>query len=271
MKKRLNVEAMIMTGLMTALIAVMTMAVAIPVPFTNGYIHPGDSMIFLSVLTLGWKRGAVAAGLGSAFADLFLGFVFWAPWTFVIKALMALITGLIIEKCAERRGNAIIACFIVAAMWLLFNAAVEGIILHGARDAAALANALGENDATGLGELVTAVQAQIMAAALLIPAALLIIAFALRKKEHVAVPPSLITGMTGGGLFMVFGYYIAGGLIYGNFAVAAFSVPANLLQFTGGFLITALLLAALQKTPAKRFLRYRFSQEQPRGGGTDVL
>ena len=63
----------ILTGLMMAMIVVATIVIPIPVPFGSGYVHFGDAMIFLSVLILGWRYGAIAAGFGSALADLMVG------------------------------------------------------------------------------------------------------------------------------------------------------------------------------------------------------
>ncbi|MDR1572406.1 MAG: ECF transporter S component [Clostridiales Family XIII bacterium] len=257
-----NVERMIMTAMMTALIAAMTAVVAIPVPFTNGYIHPGDSMVFLAVLALGWRRGAVAAGLGSALADVFLGFVFWAPWTLLIKGCMAMTAGLIMEKCRDSRRNVAISCGATALLWLLFNVVVQAVVAYAANSSpASLAQALGAAEAGALGAALGSVQSQLMLAALLIPVGLAAAAFALRRKEGVSVPLGHVVGMTGGGLLMVFGYYLAGGLIYGNFAVSALGIPANMLQFVGGFLIAALLSAALQRTPAGR--RFALGPKSP--------
>ena len=45
-------------GLMIALVFVTTFSIKIPVPFTQGYIHGGDSMIFVAAILLGWKYGA---------------------------------------------------------------------------------------------------------------------------------------------------------------------------------------------------------------------
>jgi uncharacterized membrane protein len=256
MKRQIDIEKLILTGLLTALVAVTTVAIAIPVPFTNGYVHPGDSMIFLAVLILGRRRGALAAGLGSALADVLLGYFIWAPFTLVIKACMAFFTGLIIEKCAARRRALAVSCAAVTALWFAFNAATGGVVLYAARaDVPSFAAVLG-GDAESLSAVVGAIETRLMAAALLIPLALLLIAAVLRRKEQISVPLGHIVGMTGGGLFMVFGYYIAGGLIYGNFVVAAFGIPANIAQFAGGFLIAALLSAALQKTSAKRYFVY---------------
>ena len=79
-----------MTALMAALTCVATMVIKIPSPL-NGYLNLGDGI----VLTAGWLMapgyGFAAAGLGSAVADLLSGYLSYAPATFVIKGLMALV------------------------------------------------------------------------------------------------------------------------------------------------------------------------------------
>ena len=84
MTNREKTNKIILTGLMMAMIVVATIVIPIPVPFGTGYIHFGDAMIFLSVLILGWKYGAIAAGVGSALADLLVGYAIWALWTLVV-------------------------------------------------------------------------------------------------------------------------------------------------------------------------------------------
>lgn len=103
MNSRNKTGRLVTTGLMMAGITVMTMILPIPIPGAGGYIHLGDTVIFLSVLILGWKHGTIAASFGSAIADLLLGAAVWAPWTFVVKAAMALTMGLIIEFYSRRR------------------------------------------------------------------------------------------------------------------------------------------------------------------------
>ncbi len=94
----------VLTGITMALIMVSTMMIRIPVPFTQGYVHLGDAIIFLGVLVLGRNYGAIAAGLGSALADLLSGYAYYAPWTFVVKALMAFVVGLALEHM-EKKGQ----------------------------------------------------------------------------------------------------------------------------------------------------------------------
>lgn len=70
-----------------ALCAVSTLLITIPLPF--GYFNTGDVFVLLAGWCLGPLYGAIAAGIGSALADIIAGFAIYAPATFVIKALDA--------------------------------------------------------------------------------------------------------------------------------------------------------------------------------------
>ncbi|MBQ3281988.1 MAG: ECF transporter S component [Eubacterium sp.] len=99
---RSRVYTVVLTGIMAALVMAATSFFRIPVPATNGYIHLGDALIFISVLVLGRRNGTIAGATGSALADLLGGYVHWVPWTFVIKGLMAFVTGSVLML--ERRN-----------------------------------------------------------------------------------------------------------------------------------------------------------------------
>ncbi len=92
-KDTINVKDMIMTGLWIAIVTVVTMSIVIPIPLTQGYVNLGDSAVFLGAYILGRKNGVIAAGVGSALADVLIGYTAFAPFTFIIKALMAFIFG----------------------------------------------------------------------------------------------------------------------------------------------------------------------------------
>ncbi len=83
-------QKIVMSALLAALVCVATMIIKIPSPL-NGYINLGDCVVLLSGWLLSPVYGFVAAGLGSALADLFSGYIIYAPATFVIKGIMALI------------------------------------------------------------------------------------------------------------------------------------------------------------------------------------
>ena len=72
-----------------ALACVATMVIKIPSPL-EGYINLGDCIVLLSAWILSPGYAFIAAGLGSALADLFSGYVLYAPATFIIKGLMTL-------------------------------------------------------------------------------------------------------------------------------------------------------------------------------------
>ena len=136
METRSATFRIVMTALMICIIMIATMFIRVPIPGTQGYVHLGDAMIFLSVLILGWKYGAVAAAFGSMLADVVGGFAMWAPWSFVIKGVMALILGLMVMKFAGdgKSGSGrftaveIVAMIIAGAFMAAAYYAAEGIM-----------------------------------------------------------------------------------------------------------------------------------------------
>lgn len=180
MNTKNNTSKIVLCGLMMCLIMVAILFIRIPIPFTQGYVHPGDAMIFLAVLILGWKYGAVAAAFGGMLGDVLGGFAAWAPWTFCIKGIMAIIMGLIIEAAFKKAG-----------------ASRTRIIIM---------------------EIVAMVLA---------------------------------------GIVMTAGYYVAEGIMYGNWITAAIGIPWNIGQFALGMVLALLLAGALGKTSAKAYFAYR--------------
>ena len=94
----IRTNKLVFTSLMACLVLLGTLLFRIPIPMTKGYVHLGDAMIYIGVLLLGKKQGAVAAALGSSLGDVLGGFAFWAPWTLVIKSAMAFTAGYLIER-----------------------------------------------------------------------------------------------------------------------------------------------------------------------------
>lgn len=82
-----------LTGLLIALVCICTMFIAIPIP--SGYIHLGDSMILFVGVVFGKKKGMIAGGIGSMLADILLGYLYYAPFTLIIKGAMGFIAGII--------------------------------------------------------------------------------------------------------------------------------------------------------------------------------
>ncbi len=157
-------QKIVLAALIAALACVATMIVKIPSPM-KGYVNLGDCI----VLTAGWILSPwyafLAAGLGSALADLFSGYVIYAPATFVIKGVMALI------------------------VWVLYF---------------------------------------------------------VQKKLVGRFPARLIGGVCAE-IFMVLGYFVFEGFLYG-FAPSLVNIPANAVQGVAGIVIGLVLITVLEKT-----------------------
>lgn len=84
-----KLNKLVSAALFAAIICVATYIVQIPMPATGGYVNLGDCFVLTAGMMLGAGYGAMAAGLGSALADMLAGYMQYAPATFVIKAFMA--------------------------------------------------------------------------------------------------------------------------------------------------------------------------------------
>lgn len=177
--RQLDVYQVVVTAMMMGIIMVAILLLRVPVPFTQGYVNLSDAMVFMAVIILGWKYGAVAAGLGSMLGDLMSGFPIWAPWSLVIKALMAVIFGGILQSVAARK--------------------------------------------------------------------------AVSSRRFLSVE---ILGMIAAGLFMTGAYYLAEGIMYGNWAVAILGIPWNMAQFAVGTALAVAMNNGLGKTSLRTCMKY---------------
>ena len=117
-----------LAALFAAVALVVTMLVRVPIPSTSGYINLGDSVIYAAALLLGGPLAAVAAAVGSALADLFVGAAVYAPATALIKALMALAVGAVLRRKTFARSiaAAVISGVIMVCGYLLYELLVFG-------------------------------------------------------------------------------------------------------------------------------------------------
>ena len=97
-------KKIVMAAMLAALCCVATMIIKIPSPL-KGYLNLGDCVVILSGFVLTPVYGFLAAGVGSALADIFSGYVIYAPATFAIKGAMSIIVfygfRLLSKKCGK--------------------------------------------------------------------------------------------------------------------------------------------------------------------------
>lgn len=92
--KFVSPQVVALYAILTALTTAVTMTLVIPLP-TRGFFNVGESMVFFAAFTFGWRAGMVCGGIGSAAADLLLGYGFFAPITLVAKGSEGLVAGFI--------------------------------------------------------------------------------------------------------------------------------------------------------------------------------
>lgn len=97
-------KRIVTASMLAALCCVATMIIKIPSPL-KGYINLGDCVVLLSGWLLSPLYGFLAAGIGSALADIFSGYIAYAPSTFVIKGLMAIIAYFGFRLLHKRLGS----------------------------------------------------------------------------------------------------------------------------------------------------------------------
>jgi uncharacterized membrane protein len=103
----------ILAAMFAALTCVATMFFMVPLP-GNGYANFGDCFVIVGGLVLGPVYGVIAAAVGSAISDIFLGYAAYAPATFVIKGLMALAAFGIFSLAKSRLSKQIISVILAA-------------------------------------------------------------------------------------------------------------------------------------------------------------
>ena len=129
MKKYMSAKDITKIAIMAALVFIATFLIKIP--SLNGYTHIGDSMVIISALILGKKKGALAAGLGAALCDLLSGYMQYVIPTFLIKAIMVLIIATISENLINKTKFAWIFGAIIGSTFQVIGYYLVEDILYG--------------------------------------------------------------------------------------------------------------------------------------------
>ena len=133
--KEMNTRTMVKYSVLIALTTVMTMVVHIPTFGTNGYLNLGDMVVFLAALTLGRKGGLIVGGVGSALADILLGYTHYAPITLIVKGLEGYIAGSLLETKLGQRSS--LMATTIGGIWMAFGYYFAEIFMYGAKAALA--------------------------------------------------------------------------------------------------------------------------------------
>ncbi|MFA6688200.1 MAG: ECF transporter S component [Sphaerochaetaceae bacterium] len=111
-----------LVAILTAVTVVFTMIVRIPT--TKGYINLGDVAICFTAFTFGPWSAFIAGGLGTALADLISGYAQWAPISFIVHGVEALVIALLVRSRAGRDSAEA-----VVPLWRKILAGIAGMAI----------------------------------------------------------------------------------------------------------------------------------------------
>ena len=126
----------IFAALLASLTCVATMLIKIPSPL-NGYLNLGDAVVLLSGFLLPMPYAFASAAIGSALADFFSPYAFYAPATFLIKGVEALLAYFVwtaIKKLIKNEKLDILPraiAVITGELWMILGYFLFECILYG--------------------------------------------------------------------------------------------------------------------------------------------
>ncbi|MHA2281348.1 MAG: ECF transporter S component [Promethearchaeota archaeon] len=128
-----NTLSLSIIGIFSALICILTMVISIPIPATQGFINIGDAGVMITGLMFGPIVGGIAGGVGSALADVILGYTIYAPATLIIKGLEGFLVGLIADpkKIDSRLKSRDLFAVIIGGITMAYGYFLYEIFLFG--------------------------------------------------------------------------------------------------------------------------------------------
>lgn len=125
MLRNWSASRVVVTGVLTGVIAVLTLVVRVPIAPTRGYIHLGDVGVYFAAFAFGPVIGLLAGGLGTALADILGGYAQWAFFSLVIHGAQGLAAGLLAQsdrRAGQLLGWAVGAVIVVVGYFLVGTA-----------------------------------------------------------------------------------------------------------------------------------------------------
>ncbi len=116
-------------ALFCAMTLIATISIQFPSGLNGGYINLGDVFVLLSAYFLGPLNGAIAAALGSCFADIFTGHTIFALPTLIVKFFTALTAGLIFNRWRRKKFYRLIICGAIGECVMILGYFLVDLIL----------------------------------------------------------------------------------------------------------------------------------------------
>ncbi|MEB3780598.1 MAG: ECF transporter S component [Desulfurococcales archaeon] len=235
----MNVRSIVLASVFSALVFTATL-ISVSTPITKGYFNLGESMVYTAAIIGGPAVGAVAGGLGSSLADIYLGYGDYAPGTLIIKGVEGFLVGLLFKALSRIPRDKWKRYSIILALIAGAGISVAGLILYG--------GLYGGNTELVLWgktyKFTIPAPAWVMLGVIV---AIVIIYTSFRVESLIA---GAVLSMMLGGLEMVAGYFIYEYAILGYGISAAAEIPINIGQALVGTVISVFIISTVYRAGA---------------------
>ena len=128
-----SVQFLTVTAIFVALTYIFTafINVRLPIAANGGLIHLGNVPLFIGAIIFGKKTGAIAGGVGMGLFDLLSGWTLWAPFTFVIVALMGFTVGKLTEDEKHQNFKWYVIALISACVIKVAGYYIAEVVIYG--------------------------------------------------------------------------------------------------------------------------------------------
>lgn len=110
------------TAIFTSLILLATSVIKFSTGIGEGYIHLGDSFVYLTGCVLPFPHCLIASALGGALADCLSGFAIWSVPTMIIKMLNVIPFMLVVKRHKSSKilsGQTVLMTFVSGLITLV--------------------------------------------------------------------------------------------------------------------------------------------------------
>lgn len=227
--KKVNTKLISILSMSIAVVFVFTILIAISIPATRGFWNIGETGVYIVALLFGPVIGAVAGGVGSALADLFLGYAIYAPGTLIIKGAEGFIVGYLyslMQRKSERKRTILFYAMLLTLLVILSTVFV--FYIFGGEGGEIVVELYSEMLKGGVSFSLPFFV--IIAIEIIIGGIALILLYVGRET------PVMIFSCLIGGIIMVLGYFLYETLILGS-SIALIEVIPNFMQVLIGIVL----------------------------------
>ena len=230
------IRVTVYSSIFIALVFAATL-IAVATPVTEGYFNLGESMVYTSSILGGTLIGGISGGIGSAMADLYLGYSHYAPGTLIIKGLEGFLAAWIYERLMVISRSRLVRLSLPLSILVGGFIAAAGALLYGA-----IYGGSTELELWGRSYSYHIPYWSWVLAGLIVG---LIILYAVIKWDPQLA--SALIGMLVAGTWMVTGYFLYEAFILGYGITAAAEIPINFGQVVIGASIAYTIVSVVRR------------------------